>query len=136
MEKILLKRRRILAATAICAVAVIGFGLTWVWRFENNARGPIVAAMQVARNSPQLQKTIGMPMHVERLARGNLEASGSSGNADLVVRIDGPNGRGALSEWAQKVAGEWHVCSLTFLPRDGGANLKLVDDATTNCERE
>jgi hypothetical protein len=136
MKKSFLKRRRLLASVAVCAVVVIGLGLTWVWRFESSARAPIRVAMMVARNSTQLQKAIGMPMRAERLARGNLVASGGNGTADLVVRIEGPKGRGTLSEWAQEVAGRWHVCSLSFHARDGGADLTLVDDATTNCERE
>ncbi|MGB6973505.1 MAG: hypothetical protein WBD67_02360 [Terracidiphilus sp.] len=136
MKKIVLLRRKILAAVAICAAVVIGLGLMWVWRFEHNARAPIDAAMKVARGSAKLQKAIGMPMKAERLALGNLIASDGDGTADLVVRIEGPDDRGALDEWAQEVAGEWRVCSLAFQPRDGGAKLTLVDDATTNCERE
>lgn len=125
-----------LATVAVCAVVVIGLGLMWVWRFESNARAPIGVAMQVARSSAQMQKAIGTPMRAERLARGSLVENGGDGNADLVVRIDGPKGRGALSEWAQEVDGRWQVCSLTFHPRDGGADLTLVDDATAHCERE
>jgi Cytochrome oxidase complex assembly protein 1 len=136
MKKNFLKRRRALAAVAVCAVTVIGLGLLWVWRFERNARAPIGVAMDVARSSARLQKAIGTPMRAEQLARGNLVGSGGFGTADLMVRIAGPNGRGTLSEWAQESAGEWHVCSLSFHPRDGGQDLTLVDDATTHCERE
>ncbi|HEV2215788.1 MAG TPA: cytochrome c oxidase assembly factor Coa1 family protein [Terracidiphilus sp.] len=136
MKRVFSKRRRVLTAVATGAVVVIGFGLTWAWRFETNARGPIGAAMQVAQSSAVLRMAIGTPMRAEELARGSVVASGGNGTADLVVRIDGPRGRGALDEWAQEVKGQWHVCSLTFEPRNGGAEVTLVDDATTRCERE
>lgn len=136
MKRIISRRRGVLAAVAICAVVVIGLGLTWAWRFETNARAPIGAAMQVAQSSAVLKKAIGAPMRAEPLARGSLVASGGDGTADLVVRINGPNGRGTLDEWAQEVEGQWHVCSLTFEPRNGGASLTLVDDATTHCAGE
>lgn len=136
MKRVFSKRRRVLTAVAIGAVVVIGLGLTWAWRFETNARGPIGAAMQVAQGSAALRSAIGAPMRAERLARGSLVASDGNGTADLVVRIAGPHGRGALTEWAQEVKGQWHVCSLTFEPRNGGADVTLVDDAATHCERE
>ena len=136
MKRVFSKRRRVLAAVAIGAVAVIGLGLTWAWRFESNARAPIGAAMQVAQGSAVLRMAIGTPMRAEELARGSLVASDGNGTADLVVRIDGPHGRGALAEWAQEVKGQWHVCSLTFVPRNGGESVTLVNDATTHCERE
>jgi Cytochrome oxidase complex assembly protein 1 len=136
MKNNFLKRRRLLASVAVWAVIVIGLGLTWVWRFESNARAPIGAAMSAAMNSAQLRQAIGTPMQAEQLARGSMVGSGGYGNADLVVRIDGPNGRGTLSEWAQEVAGKWQVCSLSFHPRGGGADMMLVSDSTTHCERE
>ena len=136
MKQNFLKRRRFLAWVAVCAVAVIGLGLMWVWRFERNAQAPIGVAMGVARNSTELQNAIGTPMKSEQVVRGNLVEGGGDGNADLMVRIEGPKGRGTLGEWAQEVGGQWHICSLYFHPREGGEDLTLVDDATTHCERE
>ena len=136
MKQNFLMRRGLLAIMAGCAVLVIAAGLISVWRFERNARVPIRVAMHVARNSAELQTAIGTPMQVEPLARGDLIADRGNGNADLMVRIKGPKGRGVLGEWAQEVAGQWHICSLDFRSQDGVIRLTLVDEASTHCERE
>ena len=75
-------------------------------------------------------------MHIARLTKGTLVSDDGEGNADLTIRIRGPLGRGTLYEWAQEGAGNWHICSLLFVSRDGTTSIPLVDDSSTHCDRE
>jgi hypothetical protein len=75
-------------------------------------------------------------MHVSRIARGSIFTNRRDGNADLVVQIRGPLGRGKLAEWAQEENGTWHICGLEFEPSDGSTNIPLVDESLTHCEPE
>jgi hypothetical protein len=108
----------------------------WILRFERRARAPGVLAVRTARNSAKIRELLGEPLHVARLTKGTLVSNRGDGNADLIIQIEGPLGRGMLYEWAQEGAGKWHICSLLFESSDGSTSIPLVNDSFTHCERE
>jgi Cytochrome oxidase complex assembly protein 1 len=69
-------------------------------------------AMQRARDSPQVFAAMGTPIEPAWYLTGNLETSGTSGNADLKIPISGPKGEGKLVIAAKKTAGQWTYSTL------------------------
>ena len=64
-------------------------------------------AMSKARQHPAVIDAIGEPIEVGWFVSGNISVSGTSGEADLSVPLNGPQGSGTLYIVADKVAGEW-----------------------------
>lgn len=69
-------------------------------------------AMQRARDNPQVVAALGTPIEPAWYLTGNLETSGTSGNADLQIPISGPKGEGELAIAAEKNAGQWTYSTL------------------------
>lgn len=69
-------------------------------------------AMQRARDNPQVVAALGTPIEPAWYLTGNLETSGTSGNADLQIPISGPKGEGELAFAAEKTAGRWTYSTL------------------------
>jgi amino acid transporter len=72
------------------------------------------AIAQAAAN-PQVRERIGEPIKPDWLISGEINVSGSSGKANLVIPISGPRGRGTIHAVAQKSSGSWQF---TFLQVD------------------
>jgi len=107
-----------------------------VARFEARVRIPVALAKSAARNSPEMRSLLGEPLHFSRIVRGNLSSDHGDGNADLIIRVGGPLGRGALNEWAQEDNGKWHICSMVFQPSGGSSSILILDGSSNHCESE
>jgi hypothetical protein len=129
-----MNRKTVLISTFGTFLLVLAVG--WVARFETQARVPAALAKGAARNSPRMRNLLGEPLQFARIVRGNLESGHGDGNADLIIRVSGPLGRGALKEWAQKTNGKWSICSLLFQSSDGSSSILIVDGSSNHCESE
>ena len=69
------------------------------------------AIAQAAAN-PQVRERIGEPIKPDWLISGEINVSGSSGKANLVIPISGPRGRGSIHAVAQKCGGIWQFTYL------------------------
>jgi hypothetical protein len=127
-------------AVLVCSTSVVVLLLflvgVWILRFEYQARAPVALAARTVRNSTKMRQALGQPLHFARLTKGSLVSNRGEDNADLIIRIRGPLGRGTLYEWAQEGAGNWHICSLLFMSSDSSTSILLVDDTYTHCDRE
>ncbi len=69
-------------------------------------------AMTRAAASPDVRAEIGEPLHANWLLTGQLNVSGSSGNADLSIPVSGPGGKGVIRAVASKSGGVWRFACL------------------------
>jgi hypothetical protein len=69
------------------------------------------AIAQAAAN-PQVRERIGEPIKPDWLISGEINLSGNSGKANLVIPISGPRGRGKIHAVAQKGGGVWRFTCL------------------------
>lgn len=69
-------------------------------------------SVALAQANPEVQRVIGTPFHVARIISGQINVSGSSGQAHLVIPIVGSRGSGAIEASAFKGSGVWHFKSL------------------------
>lgn len=54
-------------------------------------------ALNLAAANPQVRELIGEPIKPAWLISGQINVSGSTGNANLSIPISGPRGKGAIS---------------------------------------
>lgn len=81
------------------------------------------AIAQAAAN-PQVRERIGEPIKPDWLISGEINVSGSSGKANLVIPISGPRGRGSIHAVAQKSGGIWQF---TYLEVDAANHSASID---------
>ena len=83
------------------------------------------AIAQAAAN-PQVRERIGEPIKPDWLISGELNVSGSSGQANLVIPISGPRGRGSIHAVAQKSGGIWRFTYLQVDVANHSASIDLL----------
>lgn len=91
-----------------------------------------ITAMQRARDSPQVVAALGAPIEPAWYLTGNLETSGTSGNADLKIPISGPKGEGELVIAAKKNAGQWTYSTLIVEFDGPRAPIDLLPESADN----
>ena len=64
-------------------------------------------ALARARSNPVLVRHLGTPIAVGWWVTGSINISNDSGDADLVLPISGPKGKGTVHVIAHKSAGTW-----------------------------
>jgi len=85
-------------------------------------------AIAQATASLQVRERIGEPIKPDWLISGELNVSGSSGKANLVIPISGPRGRGRIHAAAQKSGGVWRF---TYLQVDVANQSPSIDLLST-----
>jgi hypothetical protein len=129
-------QRAVLVCSTTGVILLLLLVGVWILSFEYRARAPVALAARTVHSSAKMRQALGEPLYFARLTKGTLVSNRGEGNADLIIRIRGPLGRGTVYEWAQEGAGKWHICSLLFKSGDSSTSILLVDDSFTHCERE
>lgn len=83
------------------------------------------AIAQASANS-QVRVQIGEPIKPAWLLSGEMNVSGSSGKANLVIPISGPRGRGSIHAVAQRSAGVWRFTYLQVDVVNQSASIDLL----------
>ena len=83
------------------------------------------AIAQAAANT-QVRERIGEPIKPDWLIFGELNVSGSSGKANLIIPISGAHGRGRIHAVARKSGGVWRFTYLQVDIGNGSANIDLL----------
>jgi hypothetical protein len=117
---------------SLLLVAIGLFGLS----FERRTQAPAALALEAARNSDAVRRSLGSPVKIRHFVTGRMITAGGFGNADLTIGVEGPAGRGQLSEWAQEEAERWRICSLYFRADGKSIDIEIVPDTSARCERE
>ena len=69
-------------------------------------------AVAKAEAHPSVQQAIGTPIEEGMFVTGNINVSGSSGQADLSIPISGPEGQATIQVVAARAAGQWTFSTL------------------------
>jgi hypothetical protein len=69
-------------------------------------------AIALASENTQVREQLGQPMKPGWFTSGNISINGSTGDANLVIPISGPRGKGTIRAAAKK-SGTWKFTSLT-----------------------
>ena len=76
--------------------------------------------------SPVAVEALGAPIEEGLLVMGNINLSGSSGEADLTIPLSGPKGNGTLYVVARKSAGQWTFSQLVLVVSESGDRIDLL----------
>jgi hypothetical protein len=83
------------------------------------------AIAQTTANT-QVCEQIGEPIKPDWLISGQLNVSGSSGKANLIIPISGPRGRGRIHAVAQKSGGVWRFTYLQVELANQSSSIDLL----------
>jgi hypothetical protein len=83
-------------------------------------------AIAQATANPQVRKQIGEPIKPDWLISGQLNVSGSSGKATLIIPISGSRGRGRIHAVAQKGGEGWRFTYLQVELANQSAGIDLL----------
>jgi hypothetical protein len=108
----------LLAALGIILMTVI----TSSFRYSDVYKQAIA---QTTANT-QVREQIGEPIKPDWLISGQLNVSGSSGKANLIIPISGPRGRGRIHAVAQKSGGVWRFTYLQVELANQSSSIDLL----------
>jgi hypothetical protein len=83
-------------------------------------------ALTQAASNPQVREQIGEPLKPAWLISGQLNVSGSTGNANLSIPISGPRGKGTIRAVATKTGAVWRFTYLQFNVDGHPASIDLL----------
>jgi hypothetical protein len=112
-----------LLVLGVLAVAAIVVGVFGVIKRSDVYEGAVARA----RSHPAATAALGEPIETGWFVSGSVEASGSGGEANLSVPLEGPRGEGTLYVEATKQAGAWSY-QLLELAVEGGERIDLLED--------
>jgi len=91
-------------------------------------------SLRRAQSNPLLVQELGVPIEEGWLLGGNINVSGTSGDADLAVPISGPKAKGRIYVTAHKSAGVWSYSVMTAVIDGSDQKINLLSDVTPRAE--
>jgi hypothetical protein len=117
------------AITAMIAfVGVLVFGIFGLIK-STDAYQMAIARMEA---SPVVVEALGSPIEEGLFVTGNINTSGSSGEADLAIPLSGPKENGTLYVVAQKSVGQWSFTQLVLVVSGSGDRIDLLAPAVAD----
>ena len=83
-------------------------------------------AVAKAKTNSAVMEALGSPIKEGFLFAGNINISGSSGEADLAIPISGPKGKATIYAVATRSAGIWTFSRLEVAIRESGERIDLL----------
>ena len=83
-------------------------------------------ALARAKTDPAVEMALGTPIEKGLLVMGNINVSGSSGEADLAIPISGPDDEATIYAVAEKSAGRWTFLTLVVEIKTTGDRIDLM----------
>lgn len=96
-------------------IVVIGGGLTLIILLVFGmikSSDPYTDSLAQALANPKVQAALGSPIEAGFFVTGNINVSGSSGDADIAYTITGPNDSGSVYVVAEKSGGQWYYSTM------------------------
>lgn len=118
-------------AVPVFAVVSVGFLIVAIVGLVSGAFRSSYAYQESiarARANPAVVVQLGEPIEPGWLVSGNINISGSRGEADLAIPVSGPKGKGTIYATARKEADEWHFTQLLFVPESGRPRINLLEE--------
>ena len=114
----------ILGLVLLLALFVGGL-LTFVFGLLKSSE-PYQHAVAVASSNPDVLREIGAPVSPGWYLSGNINVSGSSGDADMAVPLNGSLHRGTVYVVAKKTDGVWRYTKLRMLVEGQESPIELL----------
>lgn len=124
----------VLAALLLVLFAAFIVGIVALVFGAIKSSTPYQHAITRAQADPAVVAALGEPIQAGWFVQGNIGTSGSGGEADLAIPLDGARADGTLYVVAEKHAGEWRYGTLA-VNVDGGERIVLVDEASPTSDR-
>ena len=103
-----------------CATLVFGvFSLV-------KSSSPYTDSLEIVKASPEVQAAIGEPIEAQFWASGSVNVEMTSGRADLIYGVQGPDGSGNVTVFATKSDGEWTYSTILFEDDDSPLKIELA----------
>ncbi|MGC4040055.1 MAG: cytochrome c oxidase assembly factor Coa1 family protein [Flavobacterium sp.] len=83
-------------------------------------------SLEAAQKNPQVIQQIGNPVEAGEMITGNISTSGTSGEADLDIPVQGPKGKGTIHVVAYKEHNVWLYTTLLFNKEGSYENVDLL----------
>ena len=83
--------------------------------------------MAKAKESQEVQQSIGTPIEEGVFVSGNISVSGPVGQANLSMPIQGPDGKATIYLVAEKTAGEWVFSTLVVEVSSSKERIDLIE---------
>jgi len=83
-------------------------------------------ALARAKADPAVEMALGIPIEEGLFVMGNINISGSSGEADLAIPISGPDDEATIYAVAKKSAGQWTFLTLVVKIKSTGERIDLM----------
>jgi hypothetical protein len=96
---------------ALGFIALIVFLVSGMMKSSDAYQLPVAAAKTDAR----VIKAIGSPVEEGFFPTGAISTAGSSGHANLSIRLSGPKGRGTIYVLADRAMNAWNFSNLVFV---------------------
>jgi hypothetical protein len=109
----------LLLALFVGGVLTLTFGLL-------KSSEPYQHAIAVASSNPDVVRELGTPITPGWYLSGNINVSGTSGNADLAIPLKGSRHRGTLYVVANKTDGAWTYTKLRMLVEGQESPIELL----------
>lgn len=109
----------VLLITGLCFVA----GLLHLIKSSDAYQG----ALTRAQTAPAVIAALGSPVTDGWFFTGNINITGSSGDADLSIPVSGPKGRATVHAVAHRKVGVWHFDHLVVALADGSTRIDLSE---------
>jgi len=87
-----------------------------------------------AQSNPLVVQELGAPIEEGWLVAGNINVSGTSGDADLAVPISGPKAKGKIYVIAHKSAGVWSYSVMTAAIDGSDQRINLLSEVMPRAE--
>jgi hypothetical protein len=87
---------------------------------------PYTESLAAVKQHPQVRELLGDPIEPEFFVSGNINVSGSSGDADISYSVSGPKGSGTVYVVAEKAAGEWDFKTMALESAETGDRIDLL----------
>ncbi len=104
----------------ICAFVVSVFAIM-------RSSDAYAGALARAERAPAVAQAIGTPITDRFFFTGQINVNGASGNADLVIPIEGPKGKATIYVAAHKSDGTWHYTRLIVQCASNGQQVDLSE---------
>jgi Cytochrome oxidase complex assembly protein 1 len=114
---------------ALLIVAVFVFAvLIFVFSIIRNTY-PYQYATQRASESPAVAERIGKPLHLGWFVSGQINYTGSGGNAYLRIPISGPKGKGTIVLEGKRSEGHWNFETLEVDVAGSSEPINLLEES-------
>ena len=124
------KRKKFLIPIILLLSAIV-FGLVigLVFAFTmHKGSEPYKLTMRTLQDRPEVKQHVGQPFEAGFIVLGSVDED--AGVADLMFKVTGPAGRGAIRSHAERIDGQWAITHLDMGvgDRDQGEVVTMIGD--------